>query len=401
MNTTLNSPAARRAATAAPDDRIAIIGAGIGGLSLALTLARTGRDFVLFEQAPALAEVGAGLGLWSNATRLLEHLGLGYELRAVGVPVRRGQFARSDGRVLMDIPMSELARGIPGDSYILHRSDLHGILARHVPAERIRLGRTCTGVTTDGDGATAHFRDRSRRFAAVIGADGINSAVRSALHGARPPRYAGETIWRGVARLPYADGEVVREVSGPGRRVGICPLGPDRIYWWATEPAAVGSVVPPEKRKARMRALARSWAFGFPDLVEATPDDACLRNDALDRPPLRRWGQGAATLLGDAAHPATPNLGQGACMAIEDAWVLAQKLHLHGDPATAFRAYENARHARTAWITTTSYRMGRLGLWRNPAAVALREAMVRRTPIAVMRRLWEKQLAYDPGPLIA
>lgn len=378
---------------------IGIIGAGIGGLTLALALQRTGHRFTILEQAPELREVGAGLGLWCNATRLLDRLGVGDDIRALAVPVARGQFTSHDGRVLMDIDMRHLQGDIPGSSYIMHRADLHGALAKHVDPASIRLNARCDKIRVADSSVILHHAGGEEVFDAIVGADGLNSVVRAALHGDRPPRYAGETLWRGVAPMAYRDWQMVREISGPGRRVGICPLGPERIYWWATEQLPANTVIPTAERKAHVSKLFRDWAFELPALLEATPADGFLQNDAVDRLPLRPWGRGPVTLLGDAAHPTTPNLGQGACMAIEDAWVLAQQLVAHDDIGSAFRAYEAARYDRVEWMVRTSYQHGKLGQWKRPWAMSLRERMLRATPMSFMRRLWHKQLGYEPGPL--
>ena len=183
---------------------------------------------------------------------------------------------------------------------------------------------------------------RETRGDLLVGADGLRSVVRSALFGPERPRYGGYTAWRAVTRFDHAR-VTPGETWGRGRRFGQWGMTGARIYWYATESVPEGEGDPPEGRKQGLLKLFRGWHEPVEDLIEATDESAILRNDVYDRPALRRWSVGRVTLLGDAAHPMTPDMGQGACQAIEDAVVLADCLTRWSEVAEALRAYESLR----------------------------------------------------------
>src|SRR5262249_38146230 len=203
----------------------------------------------------------------------------------------------------------------------------------------------------------------------LLGADGLHSVVRRQLFGAAPPRYAGFTAWRAVVPAPDGLAIPAGEYWGRGQEFGVIPLGGRRIYWFATHTLPErqqGDLHASSEQKQALLRLFRGWYPAIPALIEATPDEAVLRNDIYDRPPLAAWSRGRATLLGDAAHPMTPNLGQGACQALEDAVVLAASL---AAATTADRAdriphaletYQSARLPRANRVVARSRQLGAL-----------------------------------------
>jgi len=386
------------------DDAILVVGAGIGGLSLAAGLTKAGLPCRVFERAPALGEVGAGLGLWTNAIRALETLGIPHHsLAARSSAVKTGEAGTADGEVLARFDVAKLCEDYGAPSYVVHRGELHATLAAAVDPDAITLGAEAVALTRDDEGVPLRFADGGEaRGALAVGADGLWSSVRTALFGEAPPRYAGETCYRGVAAHELGDQQhVLREVQGRGLRCCVTGLGPGRVYWWATERRPAGEQVPVAERKPHLAERFAGFAFGFPEALEATPPAAILQNDLYDRPPIPRWSLGRATLLGDAAHPTTPNLGQGACMAIEDAVVLTRCLVRHGvdAPAAAFDAYEQERRGRCYGIVSQSRTFGRVGSWSNPIAVGLRNLINRATPGWMLEKAMRRQLGYDAGPL--
>jgi 2-polyprenyl-6-methoxyphenol hydroxylase-like FAD-dependent oxidoreductase len=260
----------------------------------------------------------------------------------------------------------------------------------HTGAAFHRLRETEGGVVADlGDAGTVEA-------ACLVGADGLRSAVRAQLLGDGEPVYRGYPVWRGVAPGGAVQHGVLTETLGHGRRFGIVPIGGGRVAWWATANEPEDATDDAEGRKAKLMRMFGGWHRPIPDLIAATPDEDILKNGTYDRPPARRWGRGRVTLLGDAAHPTTPNLGQGGCMAIEDAAVLACSLAQAGDVAAGLRAYEARRRGRTAWITRQSLRYGRIGQWQHGAAVRMREAMFRLTPRSVTDGAFRRMMAFDP-----
>ncbi|MBS1793714.1 MAG: FAD-dependent monooxygenase [Acidobacteria bacterium] len=383
-------------------DKVLIVGGGIGGLTFGLTLRRVGIPFEIFERAPELKEVGAGVGLWANAVRVLDRLGVAGEIRALGQPLKWGEIANWKGRVLSRTDISENLEKRDAACYVVHRAELHAALARQLPGETIKTDHECTGFEADGGRVIVHFKNgATAEGTLVVGADGLNSMIRRQLWDDGRPRYSDQTCFRAVVETDYADTDVLREVQGAGRRFGLCPLGKGRLYWFAALNAAEGRMIPFADRPRFLTGRYAGWAYRIPELIAATAPEKIIQNDLVDRVPLEKWSAGRATLLGDAAHPTTPNFGQGACMAIEDALVLTRALVENDRLSAAFEAYEAARRPRTSAIVNDSWKFGRLARWENPLAVGLRETLVRLTPDSVTAKMLRRQIDYDAGPLPA
>lgn len=375
-----------------PKRHALIIGAGIGGLASAIALKQIGFTVDLFDRVTESHEVGAGLSLWANAIKALDYLGLGAEIRGLALPESDGAIRTADGRPLLSTTNAQLKARFGELSVMLHRAELHTLLQRAVNQE-LQLGMACVNVEQDAQGVTATFRNGQRaRGDLLIGADGIHSQVRAQLHGGAPPTYAGYTAWRGV--LPFDSRRLLPGESwGAGTRFGQIPMQGGRAYWFATHNAPPDQQSP-DGEKAELLRIFAGWHDPIRLLIAATPDAAILRNDIYDRRPLKTWGNGRITLLGDAAHPMTPNLGQGACQALEDAVVLAQQLAQLADLTDALRTYEARRIPRTTMIVNQSRRVGWVGQWQNPLAVALRNMLVKR----LLSRFQYQQLAAVIGP---
>lgn len=355
--------------------KLIIAGGGIGGMTAALALHRAGHEVTIFERTPAFTEIGAGMSLWPNATRILQALGVMGDVLAHGEPVSQFNLQRPDGRTISTIPMD----GFSTPAVCIHRADLHQALRQALTPVRLVGNQTVQSFGQDASGVFVQFASGlEARADGLIGADGINSAVRAQIHGNARPIYRGYRIWRGIA--PDRAGRVrghISETWGAGQRFGILPIGQGRICWYATRNGPPAHPDSPEGRKAEIEELFHDWHSPIPELIAATPQESILKNDARDRRPLRHWGEHRVTLLGDAAHPITPNVGQGACMAIEDAACLAKALAAAGDVPSAFRAYESMRRSRTAFVARQSRRIGAIGQWENPWVVKGRNFVTR------------------------
>lgn len=346
--------------------RAVIIGAGIGGLAAAVALRRVGIECLVIERVAEVREVGAGLSIWSNAVNALRELRVDVKVMAAGSVVERIVSQTPAGRFIAVSELADISREAGAPSICVRRAVLQRILLEELPPEWIRTGTQCIGF----EESTAILENGQRLEADVlVGADGISSAIRDGLHGAEPPRYAGYHCWRGMLRDEgvLADRSALLS-TGAGTQFGLWPGGPDQLYWFLTRNAPQGA----PHTKTEAVALCRNWAAPIPGIIENTPEDAILQNDILDRPPFRWSGRGRVTLLGDAAHATTPNLGQGACQALEDAVILAHCLRGVQPAEAALRDYERLRIPRTTAIVRDSWRSGRILQLDRPALETLR-----------------------------
>jgi len=356
--------------------RVVIVGGGIGGLAAAVALRAAGWDVAVFERAPVIQEVGAGLSVWANGLRALARLGVGAEVRAAARRYDGGAFRNAAGDTLFNVaPPDTMA---PGQwlGAMIHRADLLAALARAAGEDTVRTGAEVAAVEPCGERVVAHFKDGSEVEAdALVGADGIRSTVRRYIVGEVAPRYAGYTVWRWVTAFPAAK-VLPGETWGAGARFGQARLPGDRAYVYATHDAPAGEHGA-SGEVAEIRRLFAGWHAPIPDLIDAVPEADILRNDCYDIRPLRVWGSGRVTLLGDAAHAMTPNLGQGACQALEDAVALGRCLTQPADVERAFRQYESERRKRAIGFQRRSWSAGVIGQWRHPLAVRVREMLAR------------------------
>jgi len=295
---------------------VSMIGGGIGGLAAASALQRAGTRVTVFERNHELREVGAGLTLWANAVQVLQELGLASEIAAVSAPLTHFECWSWRGKRLGSMPLDRIEKAMGAPNIGIHRADLLRLLVGTLAPGTVQLDAHCVGFTQEEGGVTSHTASGQHHHADVlVGADGLHSVIGAQLLGPRPPRYSGYTCWRGVA--PFEDAQVSPGISsetwGRGLRFGMLPIGNGRVFWYATHNCPAGGQDRAGERKPLLHRLFHHWRAPIEQLIEATDEAVILRNDILDRRPVRHWGSGHVTLLGDAAHPPTPNLGQGAC----------------------------------------------------------------------------------------
>jgi 2-polyprenyl-6-methoxyphenol hydroxylase-like FAD-dependent oxidoreductase len=358
--------------------RVIVVGGGIGGLSTAIALRRTGHDVVVLERAPSIEVVGAGIARFANALRGLARLGVHHDVAALGSRGRRGAIRTCDGRQL-----STMSSDIVERTIAIHRADLQAVLGR--TAADLRLGAEVISVADDSGAVAALLADGTAvEGDLLIGADGVNSVVRRAVADARP-RFAGYTAWRGVCRAPVETG-LLSESWGVGERFGILDIGRSRTYWFATKNAPEGEPDEPAGRKAEILRRFAGWHDPIAEVAAATDEAEILRNDVYYLKPLERWTRGRVALLGDAAHATTPGIGQGAAQAIEDAVVLADQLAGGQDLQAALASYESIRRPRAELVLKLSRRADNVAQLANPVACRLRNAIVARLPERAQQR---------------
>jgi salicylate hydroxylase len=351
---------------AAPAE-VAIVGGGIGGLAAALALIRRGIDAAVYEQAPALEEVGAGIQISSNGTRVLYALGLEAPLNEIQVlPSRRiiRHWASGETWNWFDLGATTARRyGTP--HVMLHRGDLQQVLAdavRRLKPDAIRLGMQCTGFAQTGDAVALRFAGGDTvRAGYAIGADGIHSAVRAGLFGADRPHFTGCVAWRGLVPMEKLPPHIAEMLGtnwlGPHGHVLHYPVRRGELMNiisiverddWQVESWTVAGT------RDELANDFRGWHADVHTIFRHI--DAPFKWALMVREPMPRWSQGRVTLLGDACHPTLPFLGQGGVMAIEDAWVLAACLEAYfAAPAKALGRYEEIRRERTAAVVRRSH----------------------------------------------
>ncbi|GAA3676714.1 FAD-dependent monooxygenase [Arthrobacter ginkgonis] len=336
---------------------VAVVGGGLGGLATTICLAKAGFDVHVFERAAQLGEIGAGINISPQATKVLYAIGLREQVEAIGNRVTgHRQRSMSTGEFLAETPFTdpdgEDRYGAP--YYAFHRADLIEMLAGAIAPERIHLGRTCTDLTETPEGVTVGFADGSRFEAdAVIGADGIHSQVRRHLYGEDEAEYTGQMVWRALVDAS----DLPEDVLGPHGFYGWIGKGSHLMTYFLrgtkviniTTQADVdtwteeGWSIPGDPEQ--MRASFPGATGDLARLLDRVTD--CSKWGLFGRRPSRDWGRGRIQLIGDAAHPMLPNAGQGAAQAFEDAYVLARWMDEHaGDLPAAFEGFREVRIPR-------------------------------------------------------
>lgn len=377
-------------------DTVVVAGGGIAGAAAALALHRTGVSVALLERTGGLRAEGSAIGTWTNAWRALDALGVGDGLREKWPALEKIKITKGDGSLIRQWAIADCGDG-RHESRLVMRADLVDALAAPLPRECICFdSRVVAAATTPGLGATVTLADGTTLpCRAVVGADGVGSAVAAGLGKGRASlRYAGYAAVRGVADFgspaavpPTIPRSTISFIYGAGARAGAIPLGDGRVYWFtvanSAEPAP--GRAPPDECRATALAHVAQFGGGVPvaDLARASPDATLSRAAVADAWPAAatRWGAGAVTLAGDAAHPMTPNLGQGGCVALEDAVVLGRCLSraAPGDfeaTVAALAAYERAQSTRARAVAIKSAVIGAAAQIGGPVVPRLRDAVL-------------------------
>lgn len=372
----------------------AIVGGGIGGLTLGIALQRKGISVEIFENAPEIKPLGAGIVLAANALKAFRAIGLENEILAAGNTMKRFSIRNQDGKILTTTENDRIrSRWGLVNTVTLHRADLHAVLLNSIKPGTLHLGKGCTGFSQNTSRVSVLFGDgSSREFDFVAAADGVHSVFRQNLVADSKPRYAGYTCWRGLTdQLPPGfDGYEAFETWGSGKRFGVVPLSRNRIYWYATVNAPQGDANFGQYGVSELVRMFHEFHAPVPGIISSTQSQSIVHNDIIDVKPITKFAFDRIVLSGDAAHATTPNMGQGACMAIEDAVVLANCISGNDDVQNAFRRYERLRIERTTRIVNSSYTLGKIGQWGNPLLVTLRNSAMRFTP----QRVSDKQLEF-------
>lgn len=367
--------------------QIAIIGGGIAGLTFARCLESENYELHIFEKKENFSEIGAAISVFPNALCVIDHLKLLPKILANAGIIQKIFLKTNTGDILSK---SEPKYEYP--TICMHRADLHKILLDDVKANLytsyhldsiVHLANNQIEITFD-NGIT-------KIFDAVIGADGIHSSVRKHVINDGKPIFRGYNIWRGVVKTDFEVG-YGSETFGKGQRFGIVPIKDGWYGWWATYNEDFMKGDEPETSKEKLLRLFGNWHKPVPQLIEQT--EVILKNSLVDRIPHKGWTKGNVTLLGDAAHPTTPNLGQGGCMAIEGAYILAQAISKYGLSEKAFSRYEALQFPRSKMIVDQSLSLGKMGQITNPIGISLRNLAFKAMPSNLAMKMVDKFFSY-------
>ncbi len=375
--------------------KIGIIGGGIGGLTTAIALQRAGYQVTVFETLPEIRTLGSGIVLAANAIKALEQIGIAPQIIAAGKALRWATILDHKGNPISETDTFALSEKYTTTNFAIHRADLQRILIGELQANTLQLDKKCTDIQAADGRVYLSFADKSEyEFDAVIASDGTRSFTRRRIFDEIEPKYAGYGCWRATINVPAAladkyDWTRFSETWSTKGRFGIVPLLDNRIYWYACLNAPTAQSLKQFTVTDLLRQFLNHHA-PIPDIIEATPPEALIYRGINDLPPLETWTKDHILLLGDAAHATTPNLGQGACQAIEDALVLRNCLQKENTVQKAFFLFETRRRDRTEKVQRLSRRIGALAQLESNSLAYMRNVTLRAVPASVN----EKQLRF-------
>ncbi|MFT5696398.1 MAG: 2-polyprenyl-6-methoxyphenol hydroxylase-like FAD-dependent oxidoreductase, partial [Myxococcota bacterium] len=333
----------------------------------------------IVERAESWAPVGAGIIMSVNAMRVVRGFGIADDLAERGFELGRGSITDENG-ISLGSSNFEILRADHGPTIALHRAALHEGLLSACDGVPIALGTSVASLSQTGEGVDATLTDgRQERFDLVIGADGLRSRVRELTFGEVPIDYSGYTCWRLIVKSPLEQVEM-REMWGTGQRFGIAPIGDEQLYCFAVANAPRGEADPIDGRLARFRKRFAGFGGQVPEVLAALKYDEELIHNDLEEVTVGHWFDGRVALLGDAAHAMTPNMGQGAAMALEDSAVLVEELCKVGPVASSLARWVARREPRVRWVQNQSRRIGRIGQLQSRVLCRLRNAATRLAP---------------------
>ncbi|QMU27762.1 FAD-dependent monooxygenase [Adhaeribacter radiodurans] len=373
--------------------KVAIIGAGIAGLTTAIALQQAGISCIIYEAAPAIKPLGAGLTLAANAMKALAKLGLVEEILSKGQLLKAFDILDEKGKIITQTNNAVFRSEYGADNFAIHRADLHQVLLSRISPDTVHLNKQILSFEQQQSKVTLHFSDGSTAEADyLLACDGIHSVVRKKVLPEATPRYAGYTCWRAVVNMPHSSQTDALETWGPAGRFGIVPVSKGRIYYFACISVSQPNSNLKNFTISDLIPCFKKYHNPIPEILNQTRNEQLIWNDIYDLKPLRRFAFGNILLLGDAAHATTPNLGQGACQAIEDAVILANLWKQNTRVEDTFAQFEKKRLARTNFVTTQSRRVGEIAQIQNPLLASLRNSVLRVLPASFQERNVKKLL---------
>jgi 2-polyprenyl-6-methoxyphenol hydroxylase-like FAD-dependent oxidoreductase len=338
--------------------RILIAGGGIAGLSLAIALHQRGFAADLIERSIDFAPIGAGIAVQPNAMRVLHEIGLGAAVQHSGAVIRRWLMRDQHGDVLCDVDL-EVLWGEVGPFIGIERAKLQDALLSGAAEVRPRVGTWATSLSQSNGGVAVAFSDgRSDKYDLVVGADGINSAMRRLTLGSTLPVYGEQMVWRSIAPS-RGEPDAIEFWLGDGRFFGLCPVGAGRTYGFANV-TGPRSHDPVEGRLGRIRQRFADFGAPIQDYLTALERDEQIHCGPIEWLETPHWRSGRVLLIGDAAHASSPMMGQGGSMAMEDALVLSETLRPASDVPAALETFVGRRAPRVEWVRQQSRAVGEM-----------------------------------------
>ncbi len=369
--------------------RIAIIGGGISGLTTAIALRNKGFAPVVYEKISELGEVGAGIWLAPNALKVLDFLGVGDEVKKAGHPLSSVEITNQKLQAIRSSKDNYFSDQLGNKTIAIHRARLQQILYDHVPKEQIFFGQSFTKIEKQQERVLIDFTSGYQEFDLVLGADGIHSQVREWIHPNAHKRYSGQTCWRGISEMNL-NGDwqgAGREAWGKEIRFGFSPISDKEVYWFAVKNEASGGVGP-ENIKSYLTEMYSDFHPLVNEIISHTQESKIIRNDLFDLEPFNGWSKGSIGLIGDAAHATTPNMGQGACQGIEDAYYISKILaESRKETEQVLKEFEKFRKSKVNYIVNNSWRFGQLV--HRPSSQFILKTLMKLTPSKIM----EKQMS--------
>ena len=348
--------------------KIVIVGAGMGGLSAGIALTQAGHEVEIYDRVSTLRAAGAAISVWSNGIKVLNALGLRDEVAAIGGQMDRMGYCDSNGKVLTDFSLIPLMERVGQRPYPISRTALQTLLLDTFGRDRVHLGRKCIGVEQDTERARVLFdHGDSVEADLVIGADGARSVVRDYVVGRTIERqYVGYVNWNGLIEM---NAEWIPENNwmmyvGEHKRVSLMPAGNGQVYFFLDVPLPIGTMNEPKHYQNELSEFFQGWAEPVQRLIQTLDPDQTNRIEIHDVEPLDRFVRDRFVLLGDAAHSMAPDLGQGGCLALEDAWVLSNCLT--SDLTSSLETYERSRLERARSVVERARQRSNITHGKDP-----------------------------------
>jgi len=367
---------------------IDIIGGGIGGLTIAIALQKKGIDVRVFEQAKKIKPVGAGIILANNAMQVYEKLGLRKEIEQSGNPISSVNITDIQLKPISSIDLKYFEEKHRVQNIAIHRGTLQQILINQLNKNSLKLDHSLTNIEKTGKEYILQFKNGQTISSSIIlGADGLNSVVRNQLFSENKIRHTDQICWRGVTdfALPQQYQNELNEAWGSGDRFGFVQIAPKVVYWYAL----LSQQNHADYSVNKLNTYFRNYHSIVREIIKQTSIKTIHTAIISDLDPIKIWYKENVCLLGDAAHATTPNMGQGACQAIEDAYILSECLHKF-DTNKAFRAYQKLRISKAHQVVKASWTLGKIAHWKNPIAIFFRNQLMRMTPQNINRKQSEK-----------